>query len=83
MTDTTLTKEPAANPQVQEPAQSPVALSIQDLQNIRRILDVASQRGAFKPEEFQAVGGVYAKLAGFVDAAVAAAEAEAAAKKKE
>ena len=56
------------------PVQQPVALNIQDLANIRKLFDIASQRGAFKPEEFQIVGAVYSKLSVFVDAALAAAE---------
>jgi hypothetical protein len=58
--------------QVEE--QAPASLSIQDLANVRRLLDVASQRGAFKTDEFQVVGAIYGKLATFVDAAVAAQE---------
>lgn len=59
---------------VEETAEEPVALSVNDLASIRKILDVASQRGAFKTEEFQVVGAVYGKLAAFVDAAIAASQ---------
>ena len=44
-----------------------VELTVQDLASMRSIIDVASQRGAFKPNEMVAVGTVYNKLAGFLD----------------
>jgi len=43
-------------------------LTVQDLSAIKNIIDVSAQRGAFKPNEMQAVGTVYNKLAGFLDA---------------
>jgi hypothetical protein len=43
-------------------------LTVQDLGAIKAIIDVAAQRGAFKPNEMQAVGTVYNKLSGFLDA---------------
>ena len=43
-------------------------LTIQDLQNIRAIIDVASQRGAFRAAEFEAVGSTFTKLNGFLNA---------------
>lgn len=44
-----------------------VDLTVQDLASMRSIIDVASQRGAFKPGEMVAVGTVYNKLASFLD----------------
>lgn len=43
-------------------------LTVQDLSAIKAIIDVAAQRGSFKPAEMQAVGTVYNKLSGFLDA---------------
>jgi hypothetical protein len=44
-------------------------LNISDLIAIRNILDAASQRGAFKASEMEAVGKVYNKLNNFLEAA--------------
>lgn len=54
----------------QQQAQGP-DLTVQDLQALKTIIDVASQRGAFKPNEMVAVGQTYQKLEEFL-AAVAA-----------
>lgn len=43
-------------------------LTVQDLQNLKSIIDVASQRGSFKPNEMATVGGVYNKLEAFLGA---------------
>ena len=42
------------------------SLSIQDLAQLRNIINVASQRGVFKPEEFTVVGDAYNKLNEFI-----------------
>lgn len=47
--------------------QSP-ELTIQDLTAMKSIIDVASSRGAFKPNEMAAVGTVYNKLETFLGA---------------
>lgn len=47
-------------------------LTVQDLQAIKSIIDVASQRGAFKPGEMMTVGQTYNKLEQFLEAAVIA-----------
>jgi hypothetical protein len=57
------------------PAEAPAAnpeLNINDLAAMKSIIDVASQRGAFKPNEMVPVGTVYAKLEAFLAAAQAA-----------
>ena len=59
----------AAAPQAPEAA-SP-ELTVNDLSSIKQVIDVASQRGAFKPNEMVAVGTIYNKLETFL-AAVAA-----------
>lgn len=41
-------------------------LSINDLQMIKNIIDVACQRGAIKPNEMVAVGNTYTKLEQFL-----------------
>lgn len=43
-------------------------LTVQDLNTIKAIIDVASQRGAFKAAEMQAVGTTYNKLETFLNA---------------
>jgi hypothetical protein len=56
--------------QDQKPAQEAAAgpdLNITDLAAIRSIIDVASQRGAFKAGELEAVGKIYNKLNNFID----------------
>jgi hypothetical protein len=42
-------------------------LTINDLQALKVIIDIASSRGAFKPTEMVAVGQTYTKLQGFLD----------------
>jgi hypothetical protein len=51
-------------------------LTINDLAALRTIIDVASQRGTFKPTEMVAVGTIYAKLDKFLNAAQAAQKAQ-------
>jgi hypothetical protein len=43
-------------------------LTVQDLQALKSIIDVASQRGAFKPNEMMTVGQTYNKLETFLAA---------------
>jgi len=42
------------------------SLTINDLANIKQIMDVASTRGAFKANEFQVVGVTYDRLVTFL-----------------
>ena len=58
--------ENTQEPQAQE--QAPAELTVQDLQAIKQIIDVASERGAFKPNEMMVVGQTYAKLEMFLSA---------------
>ncbi len=62
------TKQPEAQPQTTAPQgeQKPVELTVQDLGVLRSIIDVASQRGAFKANEMEAVGKTYNKLDSFL-----------------
>ena len=51
------------------PAEPPAPdLTVQDLQAIKSIIDVASQRGAFRPNEMMTVGQTYNKLEQFLEA---------------
>lgn len=50
-----------------EQEQSP-ELTIQDLNAMKAIIDVASERGAFKPNEMMSVGTIYNKLETFLKA---------------
>lgn len=52
---------------IEEP-QIPVSLQIDDLLKILEILNIVSQRGAIRPEEFSVVGGVYERIYQFLDA---------------
>lgn len=54
-------------PQPETEAQGP-DLTVQDLQALKSIIDVASQRGAFKPNEMMTIGQVYTKLEQFLEA---------------
>ena len=60
--------------QAQQPAtdaQAPAAnpeLTIADLTNLRSVIDVAAQRGAFRAAEMSAVGAVFNKLNSFLEA---------------
>jgi hypothetical protein len=65
------TKAPEATAEAQAPAQEAVELTVQDLQSLKTIIDVASQRGAFKPNEMMSVGQVYNKLDVFLNAVAA------------
>lgn len=43
-------------------------LTVQDLGNLRSIIDVAASRGAFRANEMAAVGSAYNKLNDFLNA---------------
>jgi len=61
------------------PAGGPADLTVQDLQALKVIIDVASQRGAFRPNEMTTVGATYTKLEQFLAAIAASQQAQAAA----
>jgi len=50
----------------QGPATGAVELTVQDLNTLRTVIDVATQRGAFKANELAAVGTTYNKLDTFL-----------------
>lgn len=65
MSDTN--KAPAAPTEAPANANAPaqggaVDLTVQDLNTLRTVIDIATQRGAFKANELQAVGTTYNKL---------------------
>jgi len=72
MSDTKVEKETkaAANTttHVGEEQSAGPDLTVQDLQALKSIIDVASTRGAFRPNEMTAVGTVYTKLEVFLNA---------------
>lgn len=71
MTDNVENQETAQNSEAQESAE----LNVQDLNAMKVIIDIASSRGAFKPNEMVAVGQTYNKLTTFLDAISKKAEA--------
>ena len=42
-------------------------LNIQDLVGLKSVIDIATQRGAFKAAEMEAVGKIYNRLSNFID----------------
>lgn len=47
---------------------SDIQLTVSDLAAMKSIIDVASQRGAFKPSEMTVVGQTYTKITAFIEA---------------
>ena len=74
MTETT--QEAAVQEPTQEEAASNTDLTINDLNALKNIIDVASSRGAFKPNEMVAVGQTYTKLENFLTLVTKQAEAQ-------
>lgn len=58
-------------------AQAAPQISINDLQNVVKVIDAAAERGAFKGNELTAVGAVRDKVAAFLAAIPSNEEAEA------
>ena len=63
-----LSGEPVEAPTQDGAAPAGPDLTVQDLQAIKSIIDVASQRGAFRPNEMMTVGQTYNKLEQFLEA---------------
>ena len=51
-----------------QPQAQAAELTVTDLSAIKQIIDVASSRGAFKPNEMAVVGNTYTKLDAFLSA---------------
>ena len=65
-----------AEPAVQQPSQeSTPGLTLQDLVFVAQIIQLTSQRGAFRAEELEQVGGLYNKLVAFLQSTGAIAPA--------
>jgi hypothetical protein len=58
------------------PAPAQPELNINDLQNIRAIIDTASRRGAFGANELSSVGSVFDRLNTFLNAVAPAPSAD-------
>jgi hypothetical protein len=72
---------PETTNQVAEaPSEEGMDLSINDLNAMKVIIDIASSRGAFKPNEMAVVGTTYNKLTAFLDNVTKQAEASKASK---
>jgi len=67
------TKQPEEGTVTTPQAEAP-ALTVADLRNIRTIIDISSQRGAFRGAELKTVGEVFEKLDTFLKAVDAKAE---------
>jgi hypothetical protein len=67
MVDAVNNEEQVQEAPAQEEQQSAPDLNISDLVALRSIVDVASQRGAFKANELEAVGKTYNKLNTFLE----------------
>lgn len=70
MSDETTVEEKAVE-------QSAPELTVNDLSAIKQIIDVASSRGAFKPNEMAVVGTTYNKLELFLNAVQSQQQGEA------
>lgn len=68
MADENKTEEAVAAPKTDAPEAPAAELTVQDLTSIKQIIDVASQRGAFKANEMAVVGTTYNKLESFLGA---------------
>ena len=68
MSEESKVNETAAPKATAAPEAAPTApdLTVQDLTALKTIIDVASQRGAFKPNEMMQVGQTYNKLENFL-----------------
>ena len=58
----------------QAPAQQTADLNVSDLAALKSIIEVASQRGAFRAAEMEAVGKAFNKLSNFLDSITAKQE---------
>ena len=67
MTDTA-TNDQVENQSPEQTQQATPSLTLQDLILVAQIIQLTSQRGAFKAEELQNVGTLYNKLVAFLQA---------------
>jgi ribosomal protein S20 len=64
------------NPATEAAGQQSNDLTINDLNAMKSIIDIASSRGAFKPNEMMAVGQTYSKLETFLNNVAKQVEAQ-------
>ena len=74
--ETTNNPAPASAPQAAPAQEEVVDLTLNDLAALKSIVDVASSRGAFKPNEMVTIGSVYSKLEKFLDLAAKQSQAQ-------
>ena len=55
-------------------AENRPGLNIQDLVNVLKVINICTQRGAFRAEELSGVGGLYDRLSAFVKSTGVATE---------
>lgn len=67
MTDEVKETQEVAQQETQAPAEGGTDLNVSDLVAIKSIIEVASQRGAFKAGELEAVGKTFNKLNAFLE----------------
>jgi hypothetical protein len=68
--------EDQAAPEAETPTGQNTELTINDLNAMKVIIDIASSRGAFKPNEMSVVGQTYTKLTAFLDTVTKQAEGQ-------
>jgi hypothetical protein len=59
-----------------EQSKSPPSLTISDLSLAKQLLEITSERGAYRANELRAVGELYEKLSAFLEAVRLKAEVE-------
>ena len=74
MTEETQIEETAVDSQEAVAQEAAPELTLNDLAALRSIIEVASQRGAFKANELEAVGKAFNKLNTFLEAVTAKKE---------
>ena len=63
-----LKKDSALSTEETAPQEEGIELTVNDLSALKQIIDVASSRGAFKPNEMTVIGNTYTKLESFLTA---------------
>lgn len=63
-----LKKDSALPTEETAPQEEGIELTVNDLSALKQIIDVASSRGAFKPNEMTVIGNTYTKLESFLTA---------------
>lgn len=64
------------NQQVEQAPQPDNVINLTDLQNVLVIVDLASNRGAFRGNELEPIGQLYNKIAKFIQAAMPPSQQE-------